>query len=256
MQNDYIIKLVFVLISTFITVQAIAQTNTLPTGWSMVGNDTGASIDAVSIFGNKTTPTAISARVTTVWSWNNSQSRWNFFSPGMTAQELSDYAASHQYGVLSSIAKAEGFWVNAKSAFVYSPTVSTIPVDSTPPSVSSVSPVHYDTGVLLRSTISVIFSEVMDASTITSANFTIGGVTGTVMYSGNKAIFTPSTVLAVSTKYAATITTGAKDAAGNRLANDYSWTFTTCTPKYVDMNLFVSRVDYNLALSKAYQACM
>lgn len=87
----------------------------------MVGNESGAAIDVVSIFGNKTTPTAISPSVTTVWSWNNSLNRWNFFAPDMTAQELSIYATSKNYGVLSSIAKGSGFWVNAKSQFVYSP---------------------------------------------------------------------------------------------------------------------------------------
>jgi subtilisin family serine protease/subtilisin-like proprotein convertase family protein len=68
----------------------------------------------------------------------------------------------------------------------------------------------------------------MDAATISTANFTLdNGVTGTVTYSGTTATFTPSSNLAYSTTYTATITTAAKDAAGNAMASDYAWSFTT-----------------------------
>ena len=102
-----------------------AQTQTFPPGWSMAGNDAGAAVDASAVFGNATTPTAISSSVTTVWSWNNSLSRWNFFAPSMTAQELLTYATLKGYGVLSSIAKGEGFWVNARTQFLYNPSLLT-----------------------------------------------------------------------------------------------------------------------------------
>jgi len=107
----------------FIPVLVTAQTQTLPLGWSIVGNDTGAAINTDSVFGNAATPTAISSSVTTVWTWNNALSQWKFYSPSMTAQQLSTYAASKDYGVLSSIAKGEGFWVNAKNQFLYDPSV-------------------------------------------------------------------------------------------------------------------------------------
>ena len=73
----------------------------------------------------------------------------------------------------------------------------------------------------------------MDASTLTTATFTLssgsGPVTGTVGYSGTTATFTPSASLTGTTIYTATITTGAKDAAGNALAANYVWSFTTGT---------------------------
>lgn len=109
-------KLVFVFVSFFITAHAIAQTHSLPAGWSLVGNDTGAGVDPVAVFGNATTPTSVSPSVTTVWTWNNSLGQWNFFAPSMTPQALSTYAASKGYGVLSTIVQGEGFWVNAKNA--------------------------------------------------------------------------------------------------------------------------------------------
>lgn len=103
--------------------------------------------------------------------------------------------------------------------------------DTTPPTVSSTNPANGATGVATNSSISATFSEVMLQSTMTSATFAMsGGVTGTVSYAGTTATFTPSNNLAASTTFAATITTGAKDAAGNALATPYLWTFTTAAP--------------------------
>lgn len=130
MRAVFIRYLVFV--TLFLRGVAFAQTQTLPPGWSMVGNDSGAAVDAGTVFGNATTPTAISASVTTVWSWNNGLSRWNFFSPSMTAQELLSYATAKGYGVLSSIAKGEGFWVNAKRQFLYDPSVTVSATNAAP----------------------------------------------------------------------------------------------------------------------------
>jgi hypothetical protein len=104
-----------------------AQAQTLPPGWSLVGNGSGAAIDVVAFFGNTTTPKTLSASVISIWSWNGTLNRWNFFAPSMTAQELASYAASKGFGVLSSIAKGEGFWVNAKNQFVYDPGAAVTP---------------------------------------------------------------------------------------------------------------------------------
>jgi hypothetical protein len=71
----------------------------------------------------------------------------------------------------------------------------------------------------------------MNPSTITTTSFILKqGATalpGTVTYSGTTATFTPTANLAAGTTYTATITTAAKDVAGNALANNYVWSFTT-----------------------------
>src|ERR1051326_3087013 len=74
----------------------------------------------------------------------------------------------------------------------------------------------------------------MDLSTITTSTFTLTGpgvtnVTGTVAYDviSHITTFAPTTALAPNTLYFATITTGAKDLAGNPLANNVVWGFTT-----------------------------
>ena len=103
--------------------------------------------------------------------------------------------------------------------------------DTTAPIVSSTNPVNGATGVAV---ITATFSEAMSASTITTSTFSMTGpgatpVPGTVTYdaSNHMARFTPSSPLAASTAYTATISVGAKDAAGNPLASSTVWSFTT-----------------------------
>lgn len=71
----------------------------------------------------------------------------------------------------------------------------------------------------------------MNPLTITAATFTLKRgltpVSGAVSYAGVTATFTPAVNLAASTTYTATITTGAKDLAGNALAVGKVWSFTT-----------------------------
>jgi hypothetical protein len=113
-------KLIFVFVSFLITAHAIAQTHSLPAGWSLVGNDAGTDVTPLTIFGDATTPTPISSSIKTIWTWDNLNSRWNFYAPSMTAPALSTYANSQGYGVLSKILKGEGFWLNSNSAVIVS----------------------------------------------------------------------------------------------------------------------------------------
>lgn len=105
--------------------------------------------------------------------------------------------------------------------------------DVTVPTVLSTNPLNNATGVDNNKVVSLSFSEEMDPLTITASTFTLKqgttAVTGTVAYSGTKATFTSASKLAVSTVYTATITTGAKDLAGNALAANTVWSFTTGT---------------------------
>src|SRR6266542_3227026 len=109
-------------------------------------------------------------------------------------------------------------------------------VDTTPPTVvSPTSPADGAISVPRNTTVSVTFSESMDASTITATTFTLKttvgaiAVTGVVTYNPatRVATFTPSAALAALTQYTATITTGAKDLAGNALASNFTFSFTT-----------------------------
>lgn len=99
------------------------------------------------------------------------------------------------------------------------------------PRVIFTDPANGATAVMLNKKITATFNKAMDPLTITASTFTIKNgttaVLGTVGYSGTTATFSPSVNLAPKTLYTGTITTGAKDMAGNAIANNYVWTFTT-----------------------------
>jgi methionine-rich copper-binding protein CopC len=103
--------------------------------------------------------------------------------------------------------------------------------DTTPPTVSSVSPAIGTTDVAVNSSIAATLSENMTAGSFTTASFTLSGgagvVIGAVSYNGSTATFNPTADLAYATTYTATISTGVTDAAGNALAANYVWSFTT-----------------------------
>lgn len=105
--------------------------------------------------------------------------------------------------------------------------------DSIAPTVNSTNPAKSAAAVAVNSAMTATFSEAMLPSTIGAATFTLKqgttAVSGAVTFTGVTAVFTPASNLAVSTEYTATITTGAKDLAGNAVANNYVWTFTTGT---------------------------
>jgi|GEM_PF-2793394 len=75
-------------------------------------------------------------------------------------------------------------------------------------------------GVLIDGPIIVSFSEPMSK---TSVSISVGGITGTVSWSGNVLTFTPSSALAYGSSY--TVVVSGKDLAGNELSA--SWSFIT-----------------------------
>src|SRR5215211_1446686 len=104
--------------------------------------------------------------------------------------------------------------------------------DTTPPTVDNLSPADAATGVSPTSNVTATFSEVMNASSISGQTFTLkeqgssSQLGATVSYDApaKKGTLDPSTDLAPNTTYTATLTTGVKDAAGNTLAQERSWT--------------------------------
>ncbi len=103
--------------------------------------------------------------------------------------------------------------------------------DFTAPTVISSNPAASSTEVAIKNNITVAFSEAMKTSSINSGTFTLKHgtvpVSGILSNSGTTAIFNPSGDLASNTIYTATITTGVTDLAGNALAIQKTWNFTT-----------------------------
>ena len=106
------------------------------------------------------------------------------------------------------------------------------------PNVSSFSPTG--TAVSASTSASATFTSAMDASTITGSTFQLVDsssllVNATVSYNASTqtAVLQPAAVLAYNTSYTATVTggpTGVKDASGNAMASNLTWTFTTAGP--------------------------
>ncbi|MDN3657249.1 ice-binding family protein [Ferruginibacter paludis] len=101
------------------------------------------------------------------------------------------------------------------------------------PRVVATDPADVATGVVLDKIITATFSEPMDSLSVTTSftvvNTSLGGtpISGKVTYHDSTAVFLPDVKLATNTTYTGIITTGARDLAGNTLANKYVWNFTT-----------------------------
>ena len=101
-----------------------------------------------------------------------------------------------------------------------------------PPSVTSVYPADGATGVSLNSVAYAIFNRAMDKPTAEAA-FSLkrtsdgAAVSGSFGWYGNALIFDPDADLAPGTQYTASVSTAAKDLAGNPLANPVTWSYTT-----------------------------
>ena len=112
-------------------------------------------------------------------------------------------------------------------------------VDTTAPTVIGVSPANAATGVDRNTNVEVTFSEDLDWDfqdfTLTKQGSSSPVGWSSIGYSRqtDTATLDPASNLEANTTYTATIkggSTGAKDLAGNALAQDYSWTFTTAPP--------------------------
>lgn len=143
---------------------------------------------------------------------------------------ISALAEGTVYNVLVSTAVKSAFGTPMKNAYELTFTTSG-DADTTPPTITSTSPLSDASGVVLNKTVSVVFSETMNAATVTTASFTLkqGGssIIGTVFCSGNNATFKSTESLEPNKIYTATISTDVEDPSGNALENAFEWSFTT-----------------------------
>jgi hypothetical protein len=109
------------------------------------------------------------------------------------------------------------------------------PLDTTAPTVSSVTPSNGAAGVVAGASVSATFSEPVIPATVTTSSFTLQDSSGnfvpaTVSTNGATATLHPSAPLAGKTTYTATLVGGSggiEDLAANALSSDYSWSFKT-----------------------------
>ena len=190
------------------------------------------------------TPVPINANTTYVVSYHTNTGNYGI-DGAYFASGGADNAPLH--ALATGVDGADGLYLYGGSAF---PTQSynaanywvdvvynSGPPDTTPPTVVSVAPVDGATDVSLAISATATFSEAMNGATIAASTMVLRDpsnaiVTSTVSYNGSThvATLTPTTTLTASTTYTASITGGAggvTDLAGNALAGDIVWSFTT-----------------------------
>ena len=103
-------------------------------------------------------------------------------------------------------------------------------LDAIAPTVILTAPFNLETAVATNRSVSVTFSEPMNPLRVQDAFILMQGATriqGTVDYAGVTAVFKPAGNLPINTLFTATITTVARDLAGNAMEADKVWRFTT-----------------------------
>ena len=110
----------------------------------------------------------------------------------------------------------------------------TIGADAAPPAITSELPGADETEVSLDSGVQIEFSDALDPSTVTRANFTLTSSSGTAMPvsvsydpTSYSVSLTPRGLLSAGAQYTVGVANTVADPAGETLPNPVSWTFTT-----------------------------
>src|SRR6202048_2711545 len=168
------------------------------------------------------------------------------FTPATLLAPNSMYTATITSGATDAIGTA------LASNFVWSFTTGTIPT------VISTNPVNGAINIPINRKITATFSEAMNPATVTAAGVfsltvTTGGAvvpgTPTFVTVNNTVIFSPTANLLPNTQYTATISTAAKSAAGNGLAANYVFGFTTGTTADLTAPTILSTVPVSAAIN-------
>ena len=199
-------------------------TNETASGWQQV---------------NFATPVAISAGTTYVASYHTNAGHYSVSRPYFASQFTSGplrvpanggvyrYGAS---GFPTSNFQSSNYWVDVVLN-------TTVPADTTPPTIMAFSPAGNAASVATSATMTVTFSEALNSATITGSTVFLRNasnvlVSATVAYNSatNTVTLTPSGPLSNSTNYTVVVkggSNGVKDLAGNPLVTDVNSSFTT-----------------------------
>lgn len=153
-----------------------------------------------------------------------------YTAPTVTFNPNADLLPGVTYSVMLSSAIRSALGVPLMTPYVWTFTT----LAPVAPTVISTNPVDLATNVALDSDISVLFSQTMDAATLTTSSFTLklgaATVAGTVNTVGATSTFNPTGNLLSGETYTATITTTAENSQGVALASQFVWTFDTAAP--------------------------
>ncbi len=174
-------------------------------------------------------PVAITANTTYVVSYHTDTGHYAATSNGLASAVTNGPLTALAAGGVYAYGNANAFPTNTYNAtnywvdVVYSQTTA-------PPAVTSVTPADGATGVAVSVTPTVTFSQAVTPSTV---SFTLKDSSGTTVpgsvsfnTANTVATFTPTSSLAASTTYTATVS-GAQNTSGQAMSSPFTWTFTT-----------------------------
>ena len=149
------------------------------------------------------------------------------FTPSSSLKASTVFTAT----IAAAAKSAAGVALGADSSWSFTTGAA---ADTSGPTVTATSPANTASGVIINTKISATFSKAMDPLSITAASFTVKQgttpVSGRVVYGpGTTATFSAFNPFASNAIVTVTLTTSLKDLAGNPLANQFSWSFTTGT---------------------------
>ena len=196
------------------------------------------------------TPVAVTAGTTYTASYLATTGRYSYttnaLGSGFTHGDLSVPANGGVYayggGFPTQTWGGSNYWID----ILFTP--GSTPADTTPPTVTGVSPGVGATGVPTSAPVVVSFSEALAAAATVGAvavkSASGQAVAGSSSYgtAAHTVTFTPSAVWATATTYTATVATSVTDAAGNALAAAYTWSFTTASGSMTTESLWAPTV--------------
>ena len=153
--------------------------------------------------------------------WSNGNTKLEY-TPSDYLQPNTKYTV-----MITTLAKdAEGNPL--EESFSWSFTTGAI-IDITPPTVGPVSPADWEIDILIDVNISITFSEPMNTSSVEDAFSLSDGtnISGTFGWNGNTMTFNPSNNLNYGTWYFVIVGTGAMDATGINIENEFNSRFET-----------------------------
>ncbi len=134
----------------------------------------------------------------------------------------------HQWPVTQLALDLEGRVTDAGDSWALKPASSNLKQDTVPPTVRYVTPAPGSEDVPLNSNITVTFSERMDETlSLADAVEVLPPVGGEVAWRYHRLVLDPGGDLRDNTTYTVTVKRSLRDAAGNPLAAEVTWTFET-----------------------------
>ena len=151
---------------------------------------------------------------------------WSSGDAVVTFTPAGNLQGGKQYTITVSINAKSSDDANLAYPYSFSFKTKIIP-DTTPPTVMSTDPTNNQNDVDKNTKITITFSEAMDtAATGNAISISPGTITDKMWRNGDTTLVL-SVALEDGKTYAVTISTGAKDTAGNAMVSSYAFTFTT-----------------------------